>query len=214
MNLLIVTANKSEIDKHLPQLKLLGFAVDVVFDVEGAKKVLATKPVAVVMLSWSLEGTNLPAVYKVISEDHGLPCLIFSEDRSRKVTNLLLTSGIRNVIYPPLSPHGIHRRIQLLMRTHQGRGGQGLKKLGTVRPEAGPAESRRDRKRSLQQSVKKSFEKMAQEGKTAAVPDGAKSCAVLAEIQWPESQGYLVMACDRPFRETGFLNNALAATTR
>src|SRR5262245_28055934 len=143
MNLLIVAANRSEIEKHLHQLKLLKFKVEVVGNMEEAEKILSRKKTSIAMLSWGLKDEDVPSAYRTISVDHNVPCLIFSEDRSRKATNQLLTSGIRNVIYPPLSAHGVERRIQLLLRTIQSQPTKA--KVGSV-PSA--AESRKKRKQA------------------------------------------------------------------
>jgi len=206
MNLLIVTANRSEINKHLSQLKLLNFDVTIAESVEQAMKVVGAKNFGAVMLSWSLED-DVKNTFKHMSEERKLPCLIFTEERTRKATNSLLTSGIRNVIYPPLSAHGIHRRIQLLMRTQQA--GLGMKKLPTVRPEAAPAEARKQRRKSLETIVETVLKGLPANFAFAGAKEGTASCVVMAEIQWPESQGYLVAAVDKQFREKAFLEGIL-----
>ena len=66
----------------------------------------------VLLLSWNLKNTDIKRVYPLITNKFNSICFVIGEDNSNKTTSQLMSSGLPNLIFPPVGGINLFSRIK------------------------------------------------------------------------------------------------------
>ncbi len=78
---------------------------------EGVHQLSLFKP-DILLLSWNLKNTDIKRVYPIITSKFNTLCFIIGEDNNNQTTTQLMSSGIPNIVYPPVGGINLFSRIK------------------------------------------------------------------------------------------------------
>jgi hypothetical protein len=119
VNILAILNSREFFSKISPQLFQYGYRIEIVLDMNEAIASIKSKRPDVILLSWNSKNISVVKTYTFFTEKLKCPCLVFAEDQTPRVLSSLSRSRIPNTLFPPLSGHGIHRRVELLLRARK-----------------------------------------------------------------------------------------------
>jgi DNA-binding response OmpR family regulator len=107
------TKSISTVIKYLEEQRI---EVTVMSDLSNIVAVLKQSKFNAIFISWNLPGVSVPKLYSLLANDLKYLCVVYSENGPKMSTLRMINTRIPNLIFPPLSPTNVHKRLESLLR--------------------------------------------------------------------------------------------------
>lgn len=115
-HILIIAQDVSTYHAFAEELRMHDWKVGVVGTFDAALTYIATDCPKFVMISYNHEDATLKNSPKILERRFPVQCIAFCERRAKNTAKLLLQSGLKNLLFPPITPDAIFDKVSRLMR--------------------------------------------------------------------------------------------------
>ncbi len=121
IHILIIAQDIATYRAFAQEISERGWQVGVVGSFGEALTYLATDCPRVVMISYNHEDINLKNSPKILERRFGVQCVAFCERRAKNTAKLLLQSGLKNLLFPPITADAIFDKVSRMLRDKDDR---------------------------------------------------------------------------------------------
>lgn len=115
-HLLIIAQDLGAYNAFAEELKSRDWRVGVVASFAEALTYIATDCPQIVLISYNHEDANLKNSPKILERRFNVQCVAFCERRAKNTAKLLLQSGLKNLLFPPITADAIFDKCSRMLR--------------------------------------------------------------------------------------------------
>jgi DNA-binding NtrC family response regulator len=115
-HILVIAQDTATYNSYAEELRARDWKVGVVGSFKEALAYIATDCPQVVLISYNHDDVELKNSPKILERRFGLQCLAFCERRAKNTAKLLLQSGLKNMLFPPITVDAIFDKVSRMLR--------------------------------------------------------------------------------------------------